>query len=59
MSEKIGIYRWSAVIIGFVGVVMIMKPTSEIFSFYSIFPVLTAIAWAFTVIILKFIQGNH
>ena len=38
---------------------MIMKPTSEIFSFYSIFPVLTAIAWAFTVIILKFIQGNH
>ena len=59
LSEKIGIYRWSAVIIGFVGVVMIMKPTSEIFSFYSIFPILTAIAWAFTVIILKFIQGNH
>ena len=59
LSEKIGVYRWSAVIIGFVGVVMIMKPTSEIFSFYSIFPVLTAIAWAFTVIILKFIQGNH
>ncbi len=59
LSEKIGIYRWSAVIIGFVGVVMIMKPTSEIFSLYSIFPVLTAIAWAFTVIILKFIQGNH
>ena len=59
LSEKIGIYRWSAVIIGFVGVVMIMKPTREIFSLYSIFPILTAIAWAFTVIILKFIQGNH
>ncbi len=59
LNEKIGIYRWSAVIIGFVGVVMIMKPTSEIFSLYSIFPILTAIAWAFTVIILKFIQGNH
>ena len=59
LSEKIGIYRWSAVIIGFVGVVMIMKPTSEIFSLYSIFPILTAIAWAFTVIILKFIQGKH
>ena len=59
LSEKIGIYRWSAVVIGFVGVVMIMKPTSEIFSFYSIFPILTAIAWAFSVIILKFIKGNH
>ena len=59
LSEKIGIYRWSAIFIGFFGVVMIMKPTSEIFSLYSIFPILTAIAWAFTVIILKFIQGNH
>ena len=59
LGERIGIYRWSAVIIGFVGVLMIMRPTSEIFSFYSIFPILTAIAWAFTVIILKFIQGNH
>ena len=59
LNERIGIYRWSAVIIGFVGVLMIMRPTSEIFSFYSIFPILTAIAWAFTVIILKFIQGNH
>ena len=59
LSEKIGIYRWSAVVIGFVGVIMIMKPTSEIFSFYSIFPILTAIAWAFSVIILKFIKGNH
>ena len=59
LNERIGIYRWSAVIIGFIGVLMIMRPTSEIFSFYSIFPILTAIAWAFTVIILKFIQGNH
>ena len=59
LNERIGVYRWSAVIIGFVGVLMIMRPTSEIFSFYSIFPILTAIAWAFTVIILKFIQGNH
>ena len=59
LNERIGIYRWSAVIIGFVGVLMIMRPTSEIFSFYSIYPILTAIAWAFTVIILKFIQGNH
>jgi drug/metabolite transporter (DMT)-like permease len=36
-----------------------MKPTSEIFNFYSIFPILTAIAWAMTVIILKFIPEGH
>ena len=36
-----------------------MKPTSDIFNFYSIFPILTAIAWAMTVIILKFIPEGH
>ena len=59
LSDKVGIYRWSAVILGFIGVVMIMKPTSEIFSFYSIFPILTALAWALSVIILKFIPEGH
>ena len=59
LKDKIGIYRWSAIFIGFLGVVLIMKPTSEIFNFYSIFPILTAIAWAMTVIILKFIPDGH
>ena len=59
LKDKIGIYRWSAIFIGFLGVVLIMKPTSEIFNFYSIFPILTAIAWAMTVIILKFIPEGH
>ena len=59
LKDKIGIYRWSAIFIGFLGVVLIMKPTSEIFNFYSIFPILTAITWAMTVIILKFIPDGH
>ena len=59
LKDIIGIYRWSAIFIGFFGVVLIMKPTSDIFNFYSIFPILTAIAWAMTVIILKFIPEGH
>ena len=59
LKDRIGIYRWSAIFLGFLGVVLIMKPTSDIFNFYSIFPILTAIAWAMTVIILKFIPEGH
>ena len=59
LQDKVGIYRWSAVIIGFLGVVMIMRPTSDIFNFYSIFPILTAIAWAASVVVLKFIHKKH
>ena len=59
LKDKIGIYRWSAIVVGFLGVVMIMKPTSDIFNFYSIFPILTAVAWAMQVIVLKFIPDGH
>ncbi len=59
LKDKVGIYRWSAIFIGFFGVVLIVRPTSDIFSYYSIFPILTAIAWAFTVIILKFIPDGY
>ena len=59
LKDKVGIYRWSAIFIGFFGVVLIMQPTSDIFNYYSIFPILTATAWAFTVIILKFIPQGH
>ena len=59
LNDKVGIYRWSAIIIGFVGVVLILRPTSDIFNFYSIFSILTAVAWAFSVIILKFIPNGY
>tara|TARA_B100001057_G_scaffold335053_1_gene335689 strand:+ start:883 stop:1758 length:876 start_codon:yes stop_codon:yes gene_type:complete len=59
LKHKVGIYRWSAVIIGFIGVVMIMRPTNEIFSIYSIYPILTALIWAFYMIILRFISAHH
>ena len=59
LGDRVGIYRWSAVITGFLGVVMIMRPTSDIFNVYSIFPILTAIAWAASVVVLKFIHKKH
>ena len=58
LGDKVGIYRWSAVIIGFIGVVMIMRPNSSIFSYYSILPILVAFLWAVQVIVLKFIPDN-
>ena len=58
LQDKVGIYRWSAIIIGFLGVVLILRPTSDIFNYYSIYSILTAFAWGVTVIILKFIPSN-
>ena len=58
LKDKVGIYRWSAIVIGFLGVIMIMKPTSDVFVIYSIFPILVAFCWSLSMIVLKFIPEN-
>ena len=58
LKDKVGIYRWSAIVIGFFGVVIIMKPTSDVFVIYSIFPILVAFCWSLSMIVLKFIPEN-
>ena len=58
LRERVGFYRWSAVLIGFIGVIWIMKPNSQIFSLYSIFPLFCAISWAASNVILKLISES-
>ena len=43
LGEKVGIRRWSAVIIGFIGVLIVINPTNLIFGFIFILPILSAI----------------
>ena len=33
-KEKVGFWRWTAVVVGFLGAVMIIRPGSDIFSWY-------------------------
>jgi drug/metabolite transporter (DMT)-like permease len=58
LKEKIGLFRWSAIFIGFGGVLLIMNPTSELFSYISILPLLAALCWAISNIVLKFIPED-
>ncbi len=37
LGEKVGIRRWTAVIIGFLGVLLVVKPGSDVFSVYALF----------------------
>ena len=53
LGEKIGYRRIIAIIIGFIGVVIILKPTSAIFSNYSILPLIASLFLSMAVIVLK------
>ena len=46
LSEKVGIRRWSAVGIGFVGMLFIVRPAFEEMNFYYIFPVIFSLGFA-------------
>ena len=38
LQEKVGLRRWIAIIVGFIGVVIIFRPGTSIFSYYSLLP---------------------
>jgi drug/metabolite transporter (DMT)-like permease len=48
LKEKVGIRRWTAVAIGFIGIVMIMHPTSAGVDWGSLLALFSGCAWALT-----------
>lgn len=46
LREQVGAYRWAAVAIGFVGVILIMRPGTSAFQIASVFPVIAATLYA-------------
>jgi len=38
LGLKVGVWRWAAVVIGFIGIVMVVQPGSDVFSWYALLP---------------------
>ena len=47
LGERVGPFRWGAVLIGFVGVVMVMGPGRDTFSLAALLPLTAALCYAF------------
>ena len=43
LKEKVGLRRWSAVIIGFIGVLIVINPQNIYFNFLFLFPIIAAV----------------
>ena len=53
IKEHVGWRRWMAILVGFIGVYLVMDPKFDDFNIYSLFPVICAICYSFTIIIQK------
>ena len=53
LKEKIGIRRWSAIGIGFLGVIIVMNPTIDNLNLFYLLPVYCAICYSLSMVIIK------
>jgi drug/metabolite transporter (DMT)-like permease len=58
LSEKVGLRRWLALVIGFIGVLMIVRPGSANFSLGAIFILVSVFFYALTVILTRKLQAS-
>ena len=53
IGEMVGVQGWIAVFLGFCGVLLILKPQAEDFNPYALLPLISAILYAFAMIITR------
>ena len=53
LKERVGVWRWSALGLGFVGALMILRPGSDAFSPYAILPIFAAACYAFSMVTVR------
>mgnify|MGYP001811887416 FL=1 len=53
LKHQVGLWRWMAVFIGFVGVLMIMAPGSEVFTLYSLLPIGASLGYSLSTVCVR------
>ncbi len=59
LSEKVGLRRWSAVLIGFIGMLLIIKPAYEDLNIYYFFPVIFCIFFACVALSIRSLSSTE
>jgi drug/metabolite transporter (DMT)-like permease len=59
LSERVGLRRWLATVTGLIGVLIILRPGSGAFHPAAVFPLLSALAWACTLIMTRMMSGTE
>lgn len=52
-ADKVGPVGWLAILLGFVGVMLILKPSAEAFNLYALLPLISAMLYALAMILTR------
>ncbi|KIT16563.1 DMT family transporter [Jannaschia aquimarina] len=58
LGQRIGLWRWSAIAMGFLGVILILRPDGSDFGWYSLLPILAALGFASTSVTAKLFEAD-
>ena len=59
LSEKVGIFRWLAVLIGFIGILIITEPGISALNIYYIFPVIFCLGLSYVAITIRQLSSTE
>ena len=53
LKEKVGLYRWLAVLVGFVGIIVITEPGFSSLNFYYVYPIIFCLGLSYVAIAIR------
>ena len=59
LGERVGPWRWSAVVVGFLGVLIVVQPGAETFQPASLFPLATAFLYALLMLTARWVARDE
>jgi drug/metabolite transporter (DMT)-like permease len=59
LGEKVGPRRWAAVVVGFLGVLIVLRPGSEVFDWAALLPVYAGLAYGVAQILARRLGGTE
>ncbi len=58
LHHRVGLVRWIAVIVGFIGIVLVMRPRGDLFEFTALLPVFAAFGYALCSVLVRLFDKN-
>ena len=59
LNEKVGLYRWLAVLVGFVGIIVITDPGLSSLNFYYIYPIIFCLGLSYVAIAIRKLSSTE